>query len=73
LEFSLSYVTNYTKRTAMKDQLFTKIVEEVANNKGRLEWASPAVGPASPTAARDAIEARPSSSTQAAGKATGSH
>src|SRR6202050_1508185 len=73
LEFSLSYVTDYTKRTAMRDQLFTKIVEEVANNNGRLEWASPAVAPVSPTAARGAIEARPSSSTQAAGKATGSH
>src|ERR1700685_1970212 len=48
LEFSLSYVTDYTKRTAMRDQLFTKIVEEVANNKGRLEWASPAAAPASP-------------------------
>ena len=73
LEFSLSYVTDYTKRTAMRDQLFTKIVEEVANNNGRLEWASPTVAPASPTAARDAIEARPSSSTQAAGKAKGSY
>ena len=73
LEFSLSYVTDYTKRTAMRDQLFTKIVEEVANNNGRLEWASRAVASVSPTAARDAIEARPSSSTQAAVKATGSH
>ena len=45
LEFSLSYVTAYTKRTAMRDQLFTKIVEEVANSNGRLEWASPAVAP----------------------------
>ena len=67
LEFSVSYVIDYTKRTAMKDQLFTKIVEEVANSKGRLEWASPAVAPASPTAARDATETRPASSTQAAG------
>jgi small-conductance mechanosensitive channel len=73
LEFSLSYVTDYTKRTAMRDQLFTKIVEEVANSNGRLEWASPAGASVSPTAARDAIEARSSSSTQAAGKATSSH
>jgi small-conductance mechanosensitive channel len=42
LEFSVSYVVDYTKRTAMQDQLFTKIVEEIANSKGRLEWASPA-------------------------------
>src|SRR5271156_1355111 len=41
LEFTVSYVVDYTKRTAMKDQLFTKIVEEIANSKGRLQWASP--------------------------------
>lgn len=40
LEFSLSYLVDYTKRTTVKDQLFTKIVDEVANSKGRLEWAS---------------------------------
>lgn len=40
LEFSLSYLVGYTKRTTVKDQLFTKIVDEVANSKGRLEWAS---------------------------------
>ncbi len=73
LEFTVSYVVDYTKRTAMKDQLFTKIVEEVANSNGRLEWASPAGAPASPTAAPDATEARPASSTQAAGKVAGSH
>ena len=48
LEFTVSYVVNYTKRTAMKDQLFTKIVEEVANSDGRLEWASSAVIPMKP-------------------------
>ena len=32
----MSYVVDYTKRTAMQDQLFTKIVEEIANSKGRL-------------------------------------
>ena len=40
LEFSLSYLVDYTKRTTVKDQLFTKIVDEVASSKGRLEWAS---------------------------------
>ena len=40
LEFSLSYVVDYTKRTIVKDQLFTKIVDEVVNSNGRLEWAS---------------------------------
>jgi small-conductance mechanosensitive channel len=47
LDFAVSYVVDYTKRTAMKDQLFTKIVEEVAKSKGRLEWASSAVTVAS--------------------------
>jgi small-conductance mechanosensitive channel len=42
LEFSVSYVVDYKKRTAMQDRLFTKIVYEVANSNGRLEWASPA-------------------------------
>jgi small-conductance mechanosensitive channel len=42
LEFSVSYVVDYTKRAAVQDQLFTKIVEEIANSKGRLEWASQA-------------------------------
>jgi small-conductance mechanosensitive channel len=42
LEFSVSYVVDYTKRTAVQDQLFTKIVEEIASSKGRLEWASSA-------------------------------
>ena len=40
LEFSLSYIVDYTKRTIVKDQLFTKIVDEVANSNGRLEWES---------------------------------
>jgi len=39
LEFSVSYIVDYTKRTAIKDQLFTKIVDEVANSNGRLQWA----------------------------------
>jgi hypothetical protein len=49
LEFTVSYVVDYTKRTAMKDQLFTKIVVEVANSDGRLEWASSAVIPMRPS------------------------
>jgi small-conductance mechanosensitive channel len=38
LKFTLSYVVDYTKRTAMQDQLFTKIMQEVANSNGRLQW-----------------------------------
>jgi small-conductance mechanosensitive channel len=40
LEFALSYIVDYTKRTTVKDQLFTKIVDEIASSKGRMEWAS---------------------------------
>ena len=40
LEFGLSYVVDYTKRTAKQDELFTKIVEEVAKSNSRLQWAS---------------------------------
>ena len=53
LEFSLSYVTDYTKRTVMKTKLFTKIVEEVANSNGRLAWASQTITLTSPPAAAD--------------------
>src|SRR5579862_4717171 len=42
LEFGLSYVVDYTKRTAKQDELFTKIVEEVAKSNGRLQWSSSA-------------------------------
>ena len=40
LEFSVSYIVDYTRRTIVKDQLFTKIVDQVANSNGRLGWAS---------------------------------
>jgi small-conductance mechanosensitive channel len=73
LEFSVSYVIDYAKRTAMRDQLFTKIVEEVASSNGRLEWATSATAPASQTAAPDAIEARRAPATPDVAKATGSH
>jgi small-conductance mechanosensitive channel len=41
LEFTVSYVVDYTKRTAMQDQLFTRIVEEIANCTSLLQWALP--------------------------------
>jgi small-conductance mechanosensitive channel len=72
LEFSLSYVVDYTKRTAVKTRLFTKIVEEVANSKGRLEWALQTVTLASQPAAAEAVGEYPSSSTLGAGHAAGS-
>ena len=73
LEFTVSYVVDYTKRTAMKDQLFTKIIEQISNSNGRLECASSAVTLMSQPAAPAAIEAHRPSSTQAAGKVAGSH
>jgi small-conductance mechanosensitive channel len=72
LEFAISYVVDYTNRTAMKDQLFTKIVEEVANSNGQLEWGSPAFAP--PTQPPQvATEAPPSPSARAAAHAPDSH
>jgi small-conductance mechanosensitive channel len=65
LEFSVSYVVDYTKRAAVQDQLFTKIVEEIANSKGRLEWGSSAGIVKNQPGAPD-----PSSSTQGAGRRT---
>jgi len=75
LEFTVSYVVDYTKRTAMKDQLFTKIVEGVANSDGRLEWASSAVIPMRPPgdAGHESKALLPSSSTLSAGHAADSH
>jgi small-conductance mechanosensitive channel len=40
LEFTLRYIVDYTEATATKDRLFTKVVEEIANSNGRLDWAS---------------------------------
>jgi small-conductance mechanosensitive channel len=71
LEFSVSYVVDYTRRTAMQDQLFTRIVQEVANSDGRLAWTtSDATIINRPT--RAAVEAQPSSSVRAAGHTAGS-
>jgi small-conductance mechanosensitive channel len=80
LEFSLSYVVDYTKRTAKQDELFTKIVEEVAKSNGRLQWASPTTtttvnvqsaiaGQAMPSTAP---ASQPSPSARAAGQAADS-
>lgn len=44
LEFTVSYIVDYRDRTAMKDQLFTRIVDEIARNNERLAWASSSSG-----------------------------
>ncbi len=69
LEFTLDYVVDYTKRSARKDQLFTKIVEEVANSNGRLEWASSGVTVINQRETPESIERHLSSSTRGAGAA----
>ena len=40
LEFSISYVVDYTKRTMMKDRLFTAIAQKIAKSGGKLQWSS---------------------------------
>ncbi|MGA8503185.1 MAG: mechanosensitive ion channel domain-containing protein [Candidatus Sulfotelmatobacter sp.] len=75
LEFTVSYVVDYMKPTAMKDQLFMKIVEEVANSNGRVEWASSAVILVSPPgeAGRESKARHPLSSTPGRVHAADSH
>jgi small-conductance mechanosensitive channel len=76
LEFGLSYVVDYTKRTAKQDELFTKIVEEVAKSNGRLQWASSTTTTtinAQPTSAGQAmpptsLASQPPSSARATGQ-----
>lgn len=72
LEFSLSYVVDYRKRTALKTQLYTKIVEEVANSQGRLQWATQTVSLTSQPAPADAVGEHPQPSTHTAGHAAAS-
>ena len=72
LEFSVSYVVDYTKRTAMQDQLFTRIVQEVANSDGRLAWTTSDATIINQSPTRATVEAHPSSSARAAGHTAGS-
>jgi small-conductance mechanosensitive channel len=71
LEFGVSYVVDYTKRTAMQDQLFTKIVQEVANSNGKLEWATSSACPTTLSLTLPQADTPLSASTQGAGKAAG--
>jgi small-conductance mechanosensitive channel len=72
LEFTVSYVVDYTKRTAMQDQLFTKIVEEIANCKSRLQWALPVSTVVNRPGTPYTIDEHPSSSTHGADRAADS-
>jgi small-conductance mechanosensitive channel len=59
LEFTVSYVVDYTERTAIKNRLFTKVVEQVSKSNGRLECAAPPVTATTQPAAPAAIEVHP--------------
>src|SRR6202789_1231807 len=72
LEFTVSYVVDYTKQTAIQDQLFTKIVEEIANSKGRLQWAFPVSTTVNQPGTSYAIDEHPSSSPRGADHAADS-
>jgi small-conductance mechanosensitive channel len=72
LEFTVSYVVDYTKRTAMQDQLFMKIVEEIANGKGRLQWAFPVGAAVNQPGTPNAIDGHPSFSPRGADHAADS-
>ncbi len=72
LEFGVSYVVDYDKRTAMQDKLFTRIVAEVANSNGRLEWASSSVTVINQPPPPDATQAHPPTASGPTGRAAGS-
>ena len=36
LEFTVSCIVDYAQRTLLKDRLFTKVADEIANSQGRL-------------------------------------
>jgi small-conductance mechanosensitive channel len=73
LEFGLSYVVDYTKRTAKQDELFTKIVAEVAKSNGRLQWSSstPTVNIQPISSGQAAPPSAPASQPSSAARATG--
>jgi len=58
VEFTVSYVVDYLKRTVTKDQLFTRILDEVSKNESKVRWvssSSPAPHPAAAPASQDAL------------------
>jgi small-conductance mechanosensitive channel len=73
LEFSVSYVVDYNKRTAMQDKLFAKIVHEVTNSNGRLAWAPSSVTVINLPSTSAPVSAQQASSTRSDGRAAGSH
>ena len=72
-EFGVSYIVGYTKRTAVQDQLFTRIVKEIANSNGRLQWASTAAPVPLTASMPSSTGPQPPSPTQNATKAATSN
>lgn len=70
-EFGVSYVVHYTKLTAVQDQMFTKIAQEVVNSGGRLQWASTSTAAPGPPVAAPAVALQSPSSAQGTSKAAG--
>ena len=73
LEFDVSYVVHYTKRTTMQDQLFTKIVQEVAKSDGRLQWSSTPTPVIIQPPAPVTTAPQPPTATQGTAKVAASH
>lgn len=48
LEFTLSYIVDYTHRTAIQDRLFSNVIDEIRRSDGRLRWASSSSSPSGP-------------------------
>jgi small-conductance mechanosensitive channel len=69
LEFTVSYIVDYTKRIAKQDQLFTKIAQEVADSNGRLKWASGAITLISQPVTPEPTGGRQTSASLGAGEA----
>src|SRR5271167_1768946 len=66
VEFTVSYIVDYLKRTVTKDQLFTRILKHVSTNESKVRWVSspsPATSPPAPATAPQEILARASSVT----------
>jgi len=64
LEFTVSYVVDYLKRTVIKDLLFTRILDEVSKNGSKVRWvssSSSATPPPAPAPASQDVLARASS------------
>jgi small-conductance mechanosensitive channel len=73
LEFTVSYVVDYAKRTAMQDRLFSKIVVGVASSNGQLAWAPSGVTNINLPPTPDAASPSPPSSPLGTAHTAGSH